>query len=130
MEKITFRTHDGHYELLVMPFGLSNTPSTFQDTMNEIFRSHVRRFVLVFDDILVYSTSWESHLLHLEQVLRLLRLNHLLAKRSKCSFGKTQVDYLGHIISAEWMAVDPSNFHVIQSWPRPSPLRMLEAFRA
>ena len=82
-----------------MPFGLTNAPSTIQATMTEIFRLHMRRFVLVFfDDILVYSASWSDHLEYLAVVLQLLRQHQLVAKRSKCLFGQSSIYYLGHII--------------------------------
>jgi len=86
--KTTFRTHQGLYEWLVMPFSLSNAPITFQGLMNQIFNGILRRFVLVFfDDILGYNTNWKDHLYHLEVVLKILQQNQLFAKFSKCTFG-------------------------------------------
>lgn len=85
--KTTFRTHDGHFEFLVMLFVLTNTPSTFQGLMNEIFISFLRKFVLVFfDDIIVYNRSWSQHMGHLENVFKILQNHHLSVKRSKYSF--------------------------------------------
>lgn len=122
--KTAFRTHDGHYEFLVMPSGLANAPSTFQATMNEIFKPHLRCFVLVFfDNILVYSPSWKTHLEHQEIVLQLLRQHHLVAKHSKCLFGQTTVDYLGHIISAQGLVVNPDKIKVIQNWQPPKTVK-------
>ena len=100
--KIVFRTHEGHYEFKAMPFGLTNASSTFQAAMNELFQPYLRKFVLVFFyDILVCSKTWREHVRHLNQVLNILEEHRFIAKMLKCTFGKEEVDYLGHIISKE-----------------------------
>ncbi|KAL0388980.1 UNVERIFIED_CONTAM: Retrovirus-related Pol polyprotein from transposon [Sesamum calycinum] len=129
VHKTAFPMVDGHFEFLVMPFGLSNALSMFQAVMNDIFRSLLRSFVLVFfDDILVYSKDWPSHLLHLCQVLQVLSDHCLFAKLPKCLFGVDFVDYLGHTISAAGLAADPSKLRAIASWPAPTSFTALRGF--
>jgi hypothetical protein len=127
--KMAFSTHLGHYEYLVMPFGLSNAPATFQQLMNNLFAKFLRKFVLVFfDDILVYSSSKEQHKQHLKAVLQVLRDNQLKAKLEKCTFGQPSVEYLGHIISGQGVATDPSKIKDIMEWKTPKTLKKLRGF--
>jgi hypothetical protein len=101
IEKTTFGCHFGHFDFLVMQFGLTNAPTTFQSCMNNIFRDQLRKSVLVsFDDILVYSKTWKEHLRHLDVVLDIMEAQSLYAKESNCEFNMTKLLYLGHIISA------------------------------
>jgi hypothetical protein len=129
IHKTAFRTHDGLYEFLVMPFGLCNAPATFQALMNDVLRPFLRRFVLVFfDDILIYSKSWADHLRHIRAVLTELRRHVLFVKRSKCAFGVPSVAYLGHVISEAGVAMDPAKVRAIHDWPVPRSARAVRGF--
>ncbi|GAA0168268.1 hypothetical protein LIER_40529 [Lithospermum erythrorhizon] len=129
VSKTAFKTHEGHYEFLVMPFGLSNAPATFQSIMNHVFGCYLRTFVLVFfDDILVYSKDIESHYAHLHKILLTLRIKKLFAKPSKCAFGKSYIEYLGHTISASGVQAYPSKIESMLAWPRPHNIKSLTGF--
>lgn len=127
--KTAFRTHEGHYEFVVMPFGLSNAPATFQSMMNSVLKPYLRRFVTVFfDDILIYSASMEDHIRHLKMVLQCLLDHSLFAKLSKCVFGQTKVSYLGHLVDYQGVQPDPAKIDAVSSWPSPASLKQLRAF--
>jgi len=127
--KTTFRTHEGHYELLVMSFFLTNTPSTFQGLMNSIFKPFLRKFVLVFfDDILIYKKCWEDHIQHVHRVLKLLEEKQLYEKPSRCFFGVHEVEYLGHILYHEGVKVDPKKIKAIKEWKIPTTIKHLQVF--
>ena len=121
VEKTAFRTHQGLFEFLVMPFRLTNAPATFQAKMNDVLLPFLRRFVLVFfDDILIYSSSWTEHLRHVHTVLRTLQDHQLFLKKSKCEFGRSSVAYLGHVISAEGVAMHQQKVQAVLDWPPPN----------
>jgi transposase InsO family protein len=127
--KTAFQTHNGHYEYKVMPFGLTGAPATFQDFMNHILSPLLRQCVVVFlDDILVYSDTLERHIEHLEQVFRILQQNQLKLKLSKCKFAQDKLEFLGHMISANGIATDPSKVAVIKDWPIPSSVKEIRSF--
>ena len=127
--KTTLITHEGHYEFLVMTFGLTNAPSTFQGLMNSIFKPFLREFVLVFfDDILIYNKSWKDHVQHVERVLKLLVEKQLYAKISKCFFGVQYVEYLGHIVSHECVKVDPRKIKATKEWKISTSIKRMRGF--
>lgn len=97
---------------------MTNAPAAFQRQMNKIFEG--LPFVLLYlDDILVFSASEEEHQKHVRQVLEILKVNKLYAKKSKCSFFEKSVKFLGHVISGEGVSVDPSKLDTILNWPEP-----------
>ncbi|KAJ9541044.1 hypothetical protein OSB04_027550 [Centaurea solstitialis] len=127
--KTAFRTRYGHYEFIVMPFGLSNAPAVFMDLMNRTFKDHLDEFIIVFiDDILVYSKSKEDHEAHLRITLETLQSKKLYAKFSKCEFWLEQVAFLGHIISGEGIKVDPAKVESISNWPKPKNVSEVRSF--
>ncbi|KAD4981913.1 hypothetical protein E3N88_18584 [Mikania micrantha] len=129
IEKTAFRTHSRHYEFKVMPFDLTNAPSTFQAAMNDMFRPFLRRFILIFfDDILIYSQTMEQHVVHLEEALKLLYDNRFFANMTKCCFGQLEVGFLGHIINSKGVQVDEDKIKSIQSWPIPSTVKEIMGF--
>nr|XP_029144801.1 uncharacterized protein LOC112708782 [Arachis hypogaea] len=112
--KTAFRTRYGHYEYTVMSFGLTNAPAIFMDYMNRIFHPYLDKFVVVFiDDILIYSKTEDEHAEHLRTVLQILKDRKLYAKLSKCEFWKSEVKFLGHVVSKHGIAVDPAKVEAL-----------------
>ncbi|XP_069154406.1 uncharacterized protein [Solanum lycopersicum] len=127
--KTAFRTRYGHYEFLVMSFGLTNAPAAFMDLMNGVFRPYLDSFVIVFiDDILIYSRSKEEHEHHLRIVLGILKEKKLYAKFSKCEFWLSSIAFLGHVVSKEGIMVDPKKIEAVRDWVRPASVTEIRSF--
>jgi hypothetical protein len=115
--KTAFRTRYGHYEFLVVPMGLTNSPATFQAYINKALRGLVDDFCIVYlDDILVFSKTREEHDQHLQRVCERLRDAELYAKLSKCQFYQTEIEFLGFIIGTQGIRMDPKRVETIREW--------------
>lgn len=120
IHKTAFTTRSGHYEYLVMPFGLCNAPSTFQKMMNDTLKPFLEKSVCVYlDDIIIFSPDAESHQKHVEEVLDLLREQQFYAKKSKCEFFRDKMEFLGHTVSAEGIGASPDKVKAVEEWPTP-----------
>jgi len=129
MQKTAFRTRYGHYEYLVMLFGVTNVPGVFMEYMNRIFHVYLDRFVVVFiDDILIYYKSEEEHAEHLKIVLQVPTEKKLYAKLSKCEFWLNEVSFLGHIISGSGIVVDLSKVDAVSQWETPKSVTKVRSF--
>ena len=113
----------------MMPFGLTNAPATFMDLMHRVFQPYLVQFVVVFvDGILIYSQSEEENEDHLRIVLQALREHQLYAKYSKCKFWLTEVRFLGLVVSASGVSVDPEKVEEVMSWERPKSVFEIRSF--
>ncbi|KAI3712422.1 hypothetical protein L1987_70978 [Smallanthus sonchifolius] len=118
--KTAFRTRYGHYEFMVIPFGLTNAHAVFMDLMNRVCKPYLHKFVIVFiDDILVYSKTKAEHEQHLRLILELLKKEQLYAKFSKCEFWLKEVQFLGHIVNDKGIHVDPAKIEAVKNWSTP-----------
>ncbi|KAL2080706.1 hypothetical protein ACEWY4_024499 [Coilia grayii] len=127
--KTAFNTQSGHYEYLVLPFGLTNAPAVFQALVNDVLRDMLNRFVFVFlDDILIFSKSQSEHLIHVRAVLQRLLENRLFVKAEKCEFHRNTISFLGFVVSAGTLQMDLRKIRAVVEWPRPSTRRELQRF--
>jgi hypothetical protein len=127
--KTAFVTRYGQYEFTMMSFGLTNVPAYFMNLMNKVFMEELDKFVVVFiDNILVYSKSVEEHEQHLRVVLGKLRAHKLYAKFSKCEFWLEKISFLGHILTAEGVVVDPRKVETVSNWKQPTNVSEIRSF--
>ncbi|KAK3532161.1 hypothetical protein QTP86_009047 [Hemibagrus guttatus] len=127
--KTAFVTPTGHYEYLVMPYGLVNAPSVFQDFMHEVLRDFLHKFVLVYiDDILIYSRSIADHQRHIMEVLHRLRTYHLFLKAEKCLFHQPLVQFLGYVIDRSGVRMDEKKVAAVHDWASPTSVKELQRF--
>ena len=128
-EKTAFTTYDGLFEFLKMPFGLCNAPATFQRLMDLVLAGLQWSNCLVYlDDVLIIGRTFREHLNNLELVFDRLRKAGLKLKPSKCDICKKQVNYLGHVVSADGIATDPSKTEKVNKWPIPTSQKEVQQF--
>ena len=117
--KTAFVTPFGLYQFCVMPFGLQGAPATFQRMMDQLLRGLEEYAAAYLDDLVIYSDSWEDHMLHLAKVFDRLRGAGLTAKPRKCQFGMTQCVYLGHVVGNGVVRPEQSKVEAVMSFPIP-----------
>ena len=127
--KSAFSTSHSHYQYNRMPFGLCNAPATFQQVMNDIFRPLIGKIMHVYiDDITIYSQTFDEHLQHLEQVLRIIKKHGMFLKPKKCTIGAHELHMLGHIICKKGIWTDPAKISAVTDYPVPTTKTEVRAF--
>ena len=124
----TFVCPFGKYRFCQMPFGLKNTPAVFQLLMEKVLVSCSEFSAVYIDDILIFSSSWSEHLVHVREVLTALRQAGLTAKPSKCEWGKSHLDYLGHRVGSGKVAVPKHRVQAMADFKLPITKRHLRSF--
>ena len=129
IDKTAFITHEGHYEWLVLPFGLKNAPATFQRILQKVLGKLLYKGAINYlDDIIIYSKTFEEHLQLLQQVFALLKQHNIKLKLSKCHFAQTEVQYLGYIIGTDGIKPSPEKITAVQKFPTPLNIRDVRRF--
>ena len=129
IQKIAFRMNQGHFEFLVMPFGLCNASATFQRLMNKVLADNIRKFIAVhLDNILIFSRNLDEHWQHLRWALEKLREAKLYGRLHKCKFLKDQVDYLGFEVSPGGIKASPRKIRAVIEWPKPESVHDVRSF--
>ena len=128
--KVAFQTNRGPYEPLVMFFGLTNSPATFQTMMDGIFEDLISEGVVVvyLDDILIFTKTLDEHQKVVRQVMELLQQYGLSLKPEKCEFEKTSIEYLGVVVSHDSVKMDPAKVARVSEWPTPSNKKEVQSF--
>ncbi len=128
-EKTAFVTHKGLFEFNVMPFGLTNAPATFQRLMDIVLAGLKWQCCLVYiDDVVIYSPTFEQHLIDLENVFQALKSANLTLKASKCQFCRREMRYLGHVITQNGIKPDPDLIKSVTNFPQPKKIKDVQSF--
>jgi len=127
--KTAFNCKYGHFEYRVMPFGLKNAPAVFQHFINDVLEDILGKYVYAYiDDLIIFSSDYESHLRHVSEVLSRLRKAGLFAKLEKCEFFVQQIDFLGHRITPDGIYMVHGKVSSILNWPTPTCVKDVQSF--
>uniref|UniRef100_K7EYA7 Gypsy retrotransposon integrase-like protein 1 n=1 Tax=Pelodiscus sinensis TaxID=13735 RepID=K7EYA7_PELSI len=127
-EKTAFATPFGLYQFVTMPFGLHGAAATFQRLMDRILRQHQAFAVAYIDDIVIFSTTWEQHLKHVQAILKTLAEAGLTANPKKCKFGRREVSYLGYTVGGGRLKPLVDKVSAVRDWPLPTTKRQIRQF--
>ena len=129
IEKTAFTVPNGHFEFLRLPFGLKNSPATFQRVMDNILKEYLNKFCLVYmDDIIIFSKSQNEHLQHISAIFKKMREYNLKVQLDKSEFLRKDVEFLGHIITPDGIKPNPSKILAIEKYPIPTTTKEIKRF--